>query len=407
MRVETVAIGNEIIEGRTIDTNGAFLGRELTDRGYRVSRHTVLSDEPEALFQGLKEALSRSTLVVATGGLGPTVDDLTKNVSLRLFRTALQMDSNLYDEMRERLGDLPSLQEQSRVPKNAIVLRNQIGTAPGFLFLSTEGSLMLLPGVPREMEQIFRDEASQLLSEHFPVVAKEQTVCLYLCQLSELELDPILREIQSAHPDAKIGIYPSLGSLQVQFAVSRDFDRLDQWAERIRKIFPTHLFDGPAIHEAIQRALISRGQTLALAESCTGGALCSRLVSMPNASKYLLGSVVAYSNEWKEHFLSVKHETLEEQGAVSAETAREMVEGLFQHTKADFAIAITGIAGPIGGTEENPVGTIFIAIGERGGTIDAGKIMAPPHRTSAIEFALQYALGALWRRLAYQTLTFI
>ncbi len=407
MRVETIAIGDEIIEGQTVDTNGAFLGRELSERGYRVRRHTVLGDEPEALYQGLKEALSRSTLVVATGGLGATVDDLTKNVSLRLFRTSLQIDSNLYDEMKGRFGDLSSLPEQSRVPKNAIVLHNKIGTAPGFLFLSTEGSLMLLPGVPREMEKMFLEEASLLLAEHFPVVAKEQTVRLNLCQLQEIELDPVLRDIQNSHPDAKIGIYPSLGTLQIRFSALRDFDRLDAWAGRVRDAFPTHLFDGPTIQEAIHHALLSRGRTLALAESCTGGALCARLVALPNASKYLLGSIVAYSNEWKEHFLQVQHKTLEEHGAVSAETAREMVQGLFERSVADYAIAITGIAGPMGGSDEKPVGTIFIAVGERNQAIDVGKILAPPQRSSAIEFAVQYAMGVLWRRIAYQAMTFI
>jgi nicotinamide-nucleotide amidase len=407
MRVETVAIGNEVLEGLSVDTNGAFLGRELTERGYQVCRHTVLPDESEALFQGLKEALSRSTFVIATGGLGPTMDDLTKNVSLRLFRTSLQMDSNLYDEMKGRLGNVASLPDQARVPQNAIMLRNRIGTASGFLFLSTEGSLMLLPGVPREMEQMFLEEALPLLAEHFPIAQKQQSAHIYLCQLSELMLDPILREIESAHPDAKIGIYPSLGSLQIRFSVARDFDRLDQWTKRIRNAFGTYLFEGPSLQEVVQKALRSQGRTLALAESCTGGALSARLVSISNTSQYLLGSIVAYSNEWKEQFLGVKHQTLEQHGAVSVETAREMVAGLFKHSKADFAIAITGIAGPMGGSLEKPVGTIYIAIGERGGAIDAGKIQAPPQRSSVIEFALQYALGALWRRLAYQELTFL
>ena len=407
MRIEIATIGDEILEGQTVNTNAAFLSRELTERGYEVCRQTVLPDDPEALFQGMKEALSRSTLVVATGGLGPTKDDLTKQISTRLFRTSLRLDSNLYDDLRERHDDSPSLQEQSRVPQDALVLRNTIGTAPGFLFLSTEGSLLLLPGVPREMEQMFKMEAAPLLAEHFPMFAKKQTLHLNLCQLNELQLDPILREIQSSHPDAKIGIYPSLGSLQIRFAINKDFERLDQWADLIRKAFPTYMFDEPSIQEAVHRSLIAHGRTLALAESVTGGALSARLVSLPDASKYLLGSIVAYSNEFKEDFLQVKHQTLAREGAVSIETVTEMVQGLFQDTKADYAIAISGIAGPMGGSSERPVGTVCIAIGERGKAIDAGRILAPPDRASAIEFAVQFALGALWRRLAYQAKTFL
>jgi nicotinamide-nucleotide amidase len=407
MRVETISIGGEVLSGRTIDSNASFLSRHLLERGYEVWRHSVLPDEDEELFRGLKEALGRSTLVIATGGLGPTIDDLTKNVAARLFRTSFQVDFQLYDELRRRFNDLPSLPEQSRVPKNAIILRNEIGTAPGFLFLSTEGSLLLLPGVPREMQRMFLNEAVPLLMEHFPVFAKMQSVNLHFCQLNELQIDPILREIKGSDPDVKIGIYPSLGSVEVCFSVARDFERLDQWAERLRLAFSTYLFDRPTIHEAIHYHLIAHGRMLAIAESCTGGALCARLVSMPGASQYLLGGVVAYSNEWKEDFLDVKHHTLETMGAVSAETVKEMVQGLFNHSRADFAIAISGIAGPGGGSVEKPVGTVYVAVGERDGAIDAGMIMAPADRSSVIELTVQYSLGILWRRLAYQTTTFI
>jgi len=406
MRIETVAIGNEIIEGRTVDSNGAFLDRQLAERGYHVCRHTVLGDESDAIFQGLKEAMSRSTLVIATGGLGPTIDDLTKNVSLRLFRTSLQTDSNLYDQLRKKFGDLSSLREQSRVPKDAIVMPNLIGTAPGFLFLSTEGSLMLLPGVPFEMEQMFLKEGLALLAQHFPTAAKERILRLHLCHLKELEIDPILRDIQNANPDAKIGIYPSLGTLEVSFAAAKDVDRVDQWAERIKSAYSTYLFDGPTIQESLHNVLIAQNKTLALAESCTGGALSSRFVSLPGASKYLLGSIVAYSNSWKEAFLHVNHRTLEKFGAISIETAQEMVQGLFQHTQADYAIAVTGAAGPEG-SEKKAGGTIYIAIGERGKQIDAGKVDAPHHRASAIEYTVQFAMGALWRRIAYRTTTFL
>jgi nicotinamide-nucleotide amidase len=407
MLIEIVTIGNEIIDGQTVNTNAAFLSRELTERGYDISRHTVLPDESDFLLQGLKEALSRSTLVVTTGGLGPTMDDLTKRAATRLFRTSLQTDSAVYDDLRSRYGADASLQEQSRVPQGAIVLSNHIGTAPGFLFLSAEGSLLLLPGEPREMEHMFYHEAAPLLAEHFSVSPKTQTLSLFFCLLREMELDPILREIQHESPDAKIGIYPSLGSLHVRFSVAKNFERLDHWAKRLREAFPTHLVDQPLIHEAVHSALIERKKTLALAESCTGGALAARLVSLPDASKYLLGSLVVYSKEWKEQFLNVKASTIEKEGAVSRETVKEMAQNLLQKTKADYAIAVAGIAGPSSQDPSIPVGTIYLAVGERSGPIDIGKIMAPPERTAAIEFAVQFALGVLWRRLAYQKLTFL
>lgn len=407
MRVEIATIGDDILEGRRSNANGVFLSRELTEKGYDVFRQTVLSENSEALLSGFKELLGRSTLVVAAGGLGSLTGDLTRRIAARLFGTSLQTDSSLYDDLKERYGSDPAIEELARVPRNSIILPNRIGMAPGFLFLSSEGSLLLLPGDEREMEQMFHQGAAPLLAEHFPVFAKRQSLSLHLCQVSELKLDPFLREIQSFHPDACIGIYPSLGTVEVRFSVSRDYERLEQWADVIRKAFPTYLFDGPSIHEAVHRAMIARGRSLALAESCTGGALSARIVSLSGASKYLLGSIVAYSNEFKERQLFVRHETLETYGPVSLETAREMVQGLFRITKARDAIAITGMAGSKTGSSGKPAGDIFIAVAERGGMIDCGSVQAPPHRENAIEFAVQSALGALWRRLAYQAMTFV
>ncbi len=407
MRIEIASIGNEVLEGLTINTNAAFLSRELTQQGYEIGRHTVLPDDPDALLDGLKEALGRATLVVATGGLGPTMDDRTKQIAARLFRTSLHIDSGVYDDLIARFGDKAHLQEMARVPKGAIILPNRIGTAPGLLFLSAEGSLLLLPGEPREMQQMFRGEVLALLSEHFVFSPKIQTLRMGLSLLKEQEVDPVLRDIKRDNPDARIGIYPSLGSLKVSFSVSCHFERLEQWASKLRNEFGSYCFREPAIHEAVHHALIQSRKTLALAESCTGGALSARLVSLPDASKYLLGSLVVYSNEWKEQFLHVKRPTLDKEGAVSLAAVREMAQGLFHQTQADYAIAITGIAGPSGGSAKHPVGTIFIAVGEKNGAIDIGKVAAPPDRESAIEYAVQYALGALYRRLAYQTLTFL
>ena len=407
MRIEIVSIGSEVLEGLTVDSNAAFLSREFTQLGYEIGRHTVLPDDPEMLFNGLKEALGRSTLVVATGGLSSTIGDHGKQIAARLFRTSLHVDSNVYDELRARYGDESHLQEMAKVPKEAIVLSNHIGMAPGLLFLSAEGSLLLLPGEPHEMEQMFRGEVLKLLSEHFVFSPKLQTLRLSLCLVNELEVDSLLRSIKRDNPDAKIGVYPSLGSLQICFSVSNRYERLDQWALMIREAFSSYWFKENAIHEAVHHALIRSQKTLALAESCTGGALSARLVSLAGASKYLLGSLVVYSNEWKEQFLHVKHQTLEREGAVGRETVKEMVEGLLHQTQADYAIALTGIAGPSGGSEKNPAGTIFLTVGEKNGAIDIGQVQAPPLRESAIEFAVQYALGVLYRRLAYQTLTFL
>jgi PncC family amidohydrolase len=246
-----------------------------------------------------------------------------------------------------------------------------------------------------------------MIERHFPIRRRKQTRRIYLCHVVQSQLDSFLRDVQNDHPDVKISVYPGLGILRIVFTVTRDFHRLDEWEREIRRAFPSHLYNAPSLHEAVHRVMTEHSQTLAVAESCTGGALAARIVSLPGASRFFLGGIVVYSNEWKEHFLQVRHITLEQYGAVSLETVREMVQGLFHHSTANWAIAISGIAGPHGGSSEKPVGTICLAIGERDGVLDTGVIHAPTLRSSAIEFTVQYALGALWRRIQYQALTFL
>jgi len=224
-----------------------------------------------------------------------------------------------------------------------------------------------------------------------------------LCLLKEVEVDPFLRELKQKHPEADIGIFPSMGTLQVVF---RSEKPLGPFVRAIEKKFPTFYYGEGTIADAVHREMIERKKTLALAESCTGGAIAASLTAIPDSSKYFLGSIVAYSNVWKERFLQVSHSTIKKPGAVSLETVKEMVAGLFSETDADYAIAVSGIAGPTGGTKEKPVGTIYIAIGKRGERTDAGLLKAPKHRASAIDLASQVSLGALWRRLVHNTVTF-
>lgn len=207
------------------------------------------------------------------------------------------------------------------------------------------------------------------------------------CLLTEKEVTPYAPSVK-----------PFLGGIQATFLDAEE-------AKAFRKRFAQFIYEEATLAEAVHHAFIGRKKKLALAESCTGGAVAARLVAIPDASRYLLGSIVAYSNEWKERFLQVSHSTIKTDGAVSLRAVKEMVEGLFSETNADFAVAISGLVGPTGGTKEKPVGTIYIAVGERGKPIDAGKIQARPDRADGIELALQTALGVLWRRLVHHTFT--
>lgn len=224
-----------------------------------------------------------------------------------------------------------------------------------------------------------------------------------LCLVNEKEVAPFLQELKKKRPDVEMAIFSSTGTLQILFQGEAEVDSL---SDALRGRFPTFFYGEGRIEEAVHREFIARKKTLALAESCTGGAVAAKLTAIPDASKFLLGSIVAYSNSWKERFLQVSHTTLKEKGAVSREAVIEMVQGLFQETDADFGAAISGIAGPGGGTKEKPVGTIYIAIGERGNKIDAGVVYASKERLAAIDTALHYTLGGLWRRLVHKTATF-
>ncbi len=373
MRVEIVSVGNEILWGLTVNTNASFLSGTLSQKGYAVGKHTTLADDPAAIESGLREALHRSDLVIATGGLGPTIDDLTRPAADRVFT-----------EKGEEL-------------------KNSVGSAPGVFYFSKGKALVLLPGVPREMERMFLDEAMSRIERHFPTVQKQFSARCSLCLLKEVEVDPFLRELKQKHPEAEIGIFPAMGTLQVVF---RSEKPVEPFVHAIEKKFPTFYYGEGSIAEAVHREMIGRKKTLALAESCTGGAISASLTAIPDSSKYFLGSIVAYSNVWKERFLQVSHSTIKKQGAVSVDAVKEMIAGLFSETDADYGIAVSGIAGPSGGTKEKPVGTVYIAIGKRGEKTDAGLLKAPKHRASAIDLAVQVSLGALWRRLVHNTVTF-
>lgn len=224
-----------------------------------------------------------------------------------------------------------------------------------------------------------------------------------LCLIHEKEVAPFLQELKKSHPQVEMALFPGSGTVQIMFQAETPVDAL---VKKVEEKFPSFFYGEGKIEDALQKEFIHRKKTLALAESCTGGAIAAKLTAIPDASKYLLGSIVAYSNVWKERFLQVSRTTLKQKGAVSREVVIEMVQGLFNETDADYGVAVSGIAGPSGGTKEKPVGTIYIAIGHRGSKIDAGVIHAPPERHTAIDLAVHLTLGALWRRLVHNTVTF-
>lgn len=404
MDIEIIAIGNEVLEGFTVNSNASFLSKELIQAGHRIMRHTVLADDPEILSSGLKEALLRSPVVITTGGLGPTCDDLSKQVAASIFDSGFHYDENLGEEIVKRYGrHMPSVENQATVPDKAELMQNPAGTAPGFIFRNERSMLMMLPGVPSEMRLMLEKEVIPRLATQSGTT-KQFYKALHFGEMPESAMDPLLRQIEAEYPGVKAGIYPNLGLITVHLKVmasnEREADKLlKKPFELIYEKYKSRSFnsDSGKIEEAIHHLFIQEKWTLSAAESCTGGGISARLTKIPGCSNYFQGGIVAYSNDLKVNLLNVSQETLNRYGAVSEEVAIEMVEGLLEKTGTDFGVSVTGIAGPDGGTVEKPVGTVWCAIAGKAKKTLAWKLKGYATREMIIERSINGVLANLYQ----------
>ena len=400
MTIELLSIGDELLSGQTINTNAATLARALQKEGFTIDRTAVLPDEEKRLKAGIQEALDRASIVITTGGLGPTGDDLTRDVVAEIFDAPLIKDEAVAKDLIVRFGkDLPTLEDQARIPIDADVIPNPLGTAPGFIM---QGKIIVLPGVPSQMEAMI-PAVIDLLKK---MTLKRRFVKpLYLSLLSEQAVDPFLRALEKKHPHTQIGICPGYGILSV-YVQGEGEKELLSIREEIASQFKTHVYskEEKEIAAALHAWMIAHKKTVALAESCTGGHFAARLTELPGASDYFLGSVVSYSNEVKEKSLAVSKGTLKTHGAVSEETALEMAAGAHALTGADYVFTATGIAGPSGGTKEKPVGTVWSAIRTPEKTF-SGKIPIKGSiktRSLIVEYTVTYLIASLYRYLTHQ-----
>lgn len=395
MKISLVSIGDEILLGDILNTNSQFLSRELRRLGYIVSSHIVLKDDEKLLKGELRRLLEENDLVITTGGLGPTFDDKTKNVIADIFSLPIEYDREVFEDLKKRFKEDRYVKSQAYVPKGAIVLKNELGTAPSFI-VEGEGALLIaLPGVPHEMERVFFSLADYLRKKFPPEKVYKEDLALVL--LRENDVEPFLEELRSLGREVEIGIYPALALLRVSFKGKRE--DVSFLKERFFKKFQDYILKEETLLDSLKGELESKGERLALAESCTGGAVASFITKSPGASSYFLGAVVCYSNEIKRDVLGVSQETLEEKGAVSEETVSEMVRGIFNITDADYAIAISGIAGPGGGSVKKPVGTVCVAVAKRGEKVDRGVIHVPKDRGFIINYLVNFSLAVLYLRI--------
>lgn len=398
VEIEIVTIGDEILGGFIENTNTSYLSKELTKRGYKVNRHLSLPDDRKALQEGLREALNRSTLVITTGGLGPTVDDLTREIAATLFASDFRFDEAIARDLKRRFGNVfVSLQDQATVPTKAHVIPNEVGTAPALIF---DKRLILLPGVPNEMRTFFKQNIVPFLEENYPISRTEAQKELHFCFLSESAIDLQLRDLVKKYPDVAVGIYPSPGTATVRLKAINS-SALASFAEDLKSAFATHLIPSPQLEAVLLEVFRERKLTLALAESCTGGMMAEKITSQPGASSYFLGSLVVYANGCKQKWLGVSESSLKEKGAVSKEVVTEMLEGLFQATDADYGVAVSGIAGPTGGTPEKPVGTVWAALGKRGEVPDVWTFCMQLNREAILLLTTNRLFAALYRKIVF------
>jgi nicotinamide-nucleotide amidase len=378
---EIITIGDELLIGQTVDTNSAWMGSQLSLHGIRVNRITSISDRREEIISALGEALGRTGLVLMTGGLGPTSDDITKETLAEFFGSRLVTDPGVLAEVSERLSRRnlemnDNNRRQALVPDNCTVLANHSGTAPGMLF-NLEGKIVIsMPGVPAEMKHIMQEHVLPLVTARAGgsvIIHKNiMTFGTFEAKLAE-RLATFERELPGA---IRLAYLPAYGVIKLRLTgtgTDRDIVRglVDEQVQKLYAIIPDVIYgeDEATLEEVIGKLLSDSNLTLSTAESCTGGKIASLITSVPGSSGWFRGSVVAYDNSIKTGVLMVDPETIRLHGAVSRETAVAMANGIRKLTGTDYSVAVTGIAGPAGGTPEKPVGTVWIAVASGSGVV--------------------------------------
>ena len=409
--VEIVTIGTELLLGHTIDTNSAFIASRFADAGIDVYQKHSVGDNPQRLEAMLRGALERADGVVTTGGLGPTVDDLTKDAVAAATGTHLELHEPSLQAIEARFAAMgrtmsENNRRQAMLPSPGVVLENPHGTAPGFIALREDGKFVAgMPGVPREMHAMLVEKLLPWLIERFGVRQTITSRTIHTIGIPESELDRRIEDLFRKLENPKIAVLAHGGRCDVKIMAKADTPEAAQALiapveAQIRERIGYGIFgvDDDTIESAIVNVFKRRRQMIATAESCTGGAVADRLVRVPGASAVFRGGIVAYSDDVKRELLDVPLKTLREHGSVSAETAIAMARGARRRLGADLAIATTGIAGPTGGTEEKPVGLVWFAL-VADGEPRTYRAVFPGERSDIRARATMAALSAIWRFL--------
>ncbi|HBF4080229.1 competence/damage-inducible protein A [Clostridioides difficile] len=386
MKAEIISVGTEILLGDIVNTNSQFLAKELASLGIEVYHQSTVGDNKQRLLECFDESLKRSDFVITTGGLGPTGDDMTKETAAEYFGQKLELDKPSLEVLESffvKTGKKMAENNMKQVyfPKDAIVLKNNNGTAPGAILKKDGKFIIVLPGPPREMKAMFNESVKPYLQQFTNEMLVSKTLRLYGIGESNLELE--ILDIINEQTNPTVALYAKELEVTIRITAKAENEReafklIKPVEEKIKSRVGKYVYtegdisisEGEtALEDAVSKLLVEKNLTIAVAESCTGGLVSSSLINYPGISSVFLEGCVTYSNDSKMKRLGVKRETLEEFGAVSEQTAIEMAEGVAKGLKANIGISTTGVAGPDGGTKEKPVGLVYTAIYINGKTI--------------------------------------
>ena len=409
MTAEIIAVGSELLTPQRVDTNSLFLTQRLNERGIEVVRKSIVGDDRERLADEIRQARGSSQVVIMTGGLGPTLDDISREAAsdalgreMVFHPEILENIEALFRSFKRKMADIN--RRQAYILEGAEVLHNDNGTAPGQWFEDDDGILVLLPGPPRELEPLFEQQCIPRL-ERLESPYEYHTVSLRVVGVSESEVDQRIAPIYTAESRVATTILSAPGDIQIHLRAQAST------AEEARKIAASlgdkvevelgeaiYTREGETLEQVVARLYCGSGTTLAVAESCTGGLLAQRITSVPGSSEYFAGGYITYSDGAKTAWLGVDAATIEKRGAVSRETAAEMARAVRQKAGASVGVSITGVAGPTGATEETPVGTVFVGIADDA-SVEVKQLHLGGNRHRVRVLAAQTALDLLRRRV--------
>ncbi len=409
MNVEIISIGDELLIGQVVNTNASWMATELNLSGFNVNKISTISDKKQAIIQSIDEAFASSDIILITGGLGPTNDDITKYTLCEYFDSKLIFNEESYENINRLFATRGFVitelnRKQAEVPDKCKVIINKNGTAPGMWFQKDGKVLVSMPGVPFEMKAMMSESVIPELTKNNKSKIVHHTILT--TGAGESFLADLIKDWEAELPEhINLAYLPQAGIVRLRLsAYGFDKNKLEEeialYHQKLNKLIPDLIFgyDDDTLQSVIGKILKAKSKTLATAESCTGGYIAHLITSIAGSSDYFKGSVVSYANEIKTDVLGVKQDTLINYGAVSKQTVAEMAFGAIALLKTDYAIAISGIAGPDGGTNEKPVGTVWIAIAY-GQNVSTKKFQFGNHRGRNIELASNAALNILRKEL--------